>query len=262
MTVPVIVAVAGVSVTILLWQVRIDSNQRNLEQHFDLATQHRSDAIERELRAHLAAVAMLGGLRGAENAIDTTVFADVSRAALDANAGAIQALEWIPRVTDAEREASEAGMERVYSGFGIRERDADGLFVSARDRAEYFPVTLVEPLEGNEAAVGFDLASNPARLETLERARDTGALVVTRRIRLVQETGGFLAEIKAEDGLKRIPVVVLTTAKADEDVLASYDLHANCYINKPVDLEQFMRVVKSIEDFWLTVVRLPSEAAA
>jgi chemotaxis family two-component system response regulator Rcp1 len=70
-----------------------------------------------------------------------------------------------------------------------------------------------------------------------------------------------LAEIKADPRLKRIPVVVLTTSSAEEDILKTYDLHANCYVTKPVDLEQFMHVVKSIEDFWVTVVKLPSEDA-
>jgi CheY-like chemotaxis protein len=69
-----------------------------------------------------------------------------------------------------------------------------------------------------------------------------------------------LAEIKADDDLKRIPVVVLTTSSAEVDILKSYSLHANCYITKPVDLEQFVQVVKSIDDFWLTIVRLPGEA--
>jgi two-component system, chemotaxis family, response regulator Rcp1 len=68
-----------------------------------------------------------------------------------------------------------------------------------------------------------------------------------------------LAEIKADDELKRIPVVVLTTSSAEVDILKSYSLHANCYITKPVDLEQFVQVVKSIDDFWLTIVRLPGE---
>jgi chemotaxis family two-component system response regulator Rcp1 len=68
-----------------------------------------------------------------------------------------------------------------------------------------------------------------------------------------------LAEIKKDDDLKRIPVVVLTISKEEEDVLRSYNLHANCYITKPIDFEQFMKVVRSIEDFWMTVVRLPSD---
>jgi two-component system, chemotaxis family, response regulator Rcp1 len=68
-----------------------------------------------------------------------------------------------------------------------------------------------------------------------------------------------LAEIKSDNKLKRIPVVILTTSKDEEDVLKAYDLHANCYIAKPVDFDQFTTVVKSIEDFWLTFVKLPRE---
>ena len=68
-----------------------------------------------------------------------------------------------------------------------------------------------------------------------------------------------LAEIKTDEDLKRIPVVILTTSQSEEDILKSYDLNANCYITKPVDLDKFIEVVKSIEEFWLTIVKLPSE---
>jgi len=66
-----------------------------------------------------------------------------------------------------------------------------------------------------------------------------------------------LAELKADPDLKRIPVVILTSSKAEEDIFKSYNLYANCYVTKPVDLERFVKVVKSIEDFWLTTVKLP-----
>jgi CheY-like chemotaxis protein len=66
-----------------------------------------------------------------------------------------------------------------------------------------------------------------------------------------------LAELKADDTLKTIPVVVLTTSRAEQDVLRAYQLHANCYITKPVDFQQFLEVVRSIESFWLFVVTLP-----
>jgi CheY-like chemotaxis protein len=69
-----------------------------------------------------------------------------------------------------------------------------------------------------------------------------------------------LAEIKQDDELKRIPVVIMTSSKREQDVLRAYNNHANCYVTKPVDLEQFLGVVRKIEDFWLTVVRLPSAA--
>jgi CheY-like chemotaxis protein len=66
-----------------------------------------------------------------------------------------------------------------------------------------------------------------------------------------------LKEIKGDGDLKQIPVVILTTSTAEQDILRTYDFHANCYITKPVDFEQFLRVVKAIEDFWLIVVKLP-----
>lgn len=67
-----------------------------------------------------------------------------------------------------------------------------------------------------------------------------------------------LADIKNDPYLRRIPVVVLTTSEAEQDVIESYDLHANCYITKPMDLAQFIKVVQTIEDFWFTIVKLPS----
>ena len=68
-----------------------------------------------------------------------------------------------------------------------------------------------------------------------------------------------LAEIKAHENLRCIPVVVLTTSQSEKDVLTAYSLNANCYITKPVDLDRFIKVVRAIEEFWLTLVRLPSE---
>jgi chemotaxis family two-component system response regulator Rcp1 len=70
----------------------------------------------------------------------------------------------------------------------------------------------------------------------------------------------ILEEIKLDPSLKSIPVVVLTTSTAEEDVLRSYQLHANCYITKPVDLDQFLKIVKAIDSFWLAIVKLPSVA--
>ena len=69
----------------------------------------------------------------------------------------------------------------------------------------------------------------------------------------------LLEEIKSDEKLKRIPVVVLTTSKAQEDIYRMYEQHANCYITKPIDLDQFIEVVKSIDNFWLTIVKLPAE---
>lgn len=67
-----------------------------------------------------------------------------------------------------------------------------------------------------------------------------------------------LKEIKEDENLKRIPVAVITISSAEEDILKSYNLHANCYIQKPIGIDQFVKVVQSIEDFWFTIVTLPS----
>ena len=72
----------------------------------------------------------------------------------------------------------------------------------------------------------------------------------------------LLGIIKADDNLRNIPVVVLTTSQSEKDILESYDLRANCYITKPVDLDQFLVVVISIQEFWLSIVKLPANRAA
>ncbi|MBN2555670.1 MAG: response regulator [Anaerolineales bacterium] len=66
-----------------------------------------------------------------------------------------------------------------------------------------------------------------------------------------------LADVKKDESLKRIPVVVLTTSEAEEDILRTYDLHANCYVTKPVELDQFIKIVHTIETFWFNIVQLP-----
>ena len=67
-----------------------------------------------------------------------------------------------------------------------------------------------------------------------------------------------LSEVKSDPSLRRIPVVILTSSKAEEDIVKTYDLHANCYISKPVDITQFIKIAHVLEDFWFTVVKLPS----
>ncbi|MDZ4833329.1 MAG: response regulator [Candidatus Melainabacteria bacterium] len=66
-----------------------------------------------------------------------------------------------------------------------------------------------------------------------------------------------LAEIKADERLKSIPVVILTTSQSEEDILKSYNLHASCYVAKPIDLDQFRKIIKSIDEFWFSAVRYP-----
>jgi two-component system, chemotaxis family, response regulator Rcp1 len=95
-------------------------------------------------------------------------------------------------------------------------------------------------------------------LEFLHRADRPRPDIILLDLNLPRMDGReLLGRIKADPELKRIPVVILTTSQAEQDILRSYDLHANCYITKPVDLDQFMVVVRSVENFWFTIVRLP-----
>ena len=121
----------------------------------------------------------------------------------------------------------------------------------------------VEALKENKFHVNLDVTRDG--MEALEFLRQQGQYADARRPDLIlldlnlprKDGREVLAEIKSDPDLQRIPVVILTTSQAEEDIVRTYNLHANCYVTKPVDLDQFIRVVKSIEEFWLTIVRLP-----
>jgi two-component system, chemotaxis family, response regulator Rcp1 len=117
-----------------------------------------------------------------------------------------------------------------------------------------------------EARVRNNLTWIPDGIEALAYLRREGIYEGVRRPDIIlldlniprKDGRELLAEIKADARLKQIPVVVLTTSQAEEDIFKAYHLNANCYISKPVDLDQFNRIVRNIEDFWLKTVRLPS----
>ncbi len=117
-----------------------------------------------------------------------------------------------------------------------------------------------------EAKVINNLTVLKDGVEALAVLRQEGSYAAAKRPHLIlldlnlprKDGREVLAQIKADDALRRIPVVVLTTSEDEQDVLKSYNLHANCYVTKPVDLERFIKVVRSIEDFWLGIVVLPA----
>lgn len=121
----------------------------------------------------------------------------------------------------------------------------------------------VEALKESKVLNNLHVASDG--VEALEFLRKQGKFAKAPRPDLIlldlnlprKDGREVLAEIKDDESLRRIPVVVLTVSSADEDILRSYNLHANCYITKPVDFDQFTKVVKQIEDFWFTIVKLP-----
>lgn len=146
--------------------------------------------------------------------------------------------------------------------------------MTPRMMSEIIDVLLVEDNEG-DARLAIEAMRDSKIRNTLHHVRDgEEAMAFLRKqgrhaeaprpdlilldLNLPRKDGRqVLEEIKHDEDLKRIPVVILTVSNAEEDILRAYNLHANCFISKPIDFGQFMKVVRSIEDFWLTIVRLP-----
>ncbi|TAK29843.1 MAG: PAS domain S-box protein [Chloroflexota bacterium] len=173
----------GLFVIVGKWE---DERERD---RFDEDVASMTSRLERSLASDREVLGSIGGLYAASVSVDRTEFGVFVAGALSRHPH-IQALEWIPFVPSSERRAyEESARADGYPGFQFTEKDSQGNIVPASERPAYFPVYYVEPLVGNEVALGFDLGSNPERLEALERARDSGTFAATSRITLVQETG-------------------------------------------------------------------------
>ena len=175
----------------------VELNDREHQRRFDQVAEARFDQIEKRIDRTVSVLLAIAGFYAGSQEVTRDEF----RAFVAAlgKLQAVQALEWIPRVAQAQRATLEdAARKDGFPDFAFTERQSQGNMIRAAKRAEYFPVYFVEPYVGNETALGFDLSSDAARLEALNRARDSGELVATSRITLVQETGdqfGFLVFI-------------------------------------------------------------------
>ena len=169
--------------------------QRQIKQDFDRRTEGVSNSLANTFADYLDVVYSIEGLYHSSIKVRKQEFLSFVQQAFTRHAG-IQALEWIPRVPASRRSAFErTAREDGNAEFRIWERSASGQSVEVTARPEYFPVYFVEPLAGNEKALGFDLASEPTRLDALTRAAATGEPAATGRIQLVQESQqsyGFL----------------------------------------------------------------------
>lgn len=130
------------------------------------------------------------------------------------------------------------------------------------DSADDIEFTLAA-LQGTKLANDINVVNDG--VEAMEYLRREGKYKSVRKPSLVlldlnmprKDGREVLTEMKADPEFRQIPVVILTTSQAEEDIVRSYDLHANCYISKPVDLQSLSKIVQSIDDFWFGVVRLP-----
>ena len=183
----------SVTVTSFVYASRWEQNE--IARAFDRRADILADAIRKSLDGHLEVLHSIGGLYASSPDVDRRRFRVFVERSL-ARHPSIQALSWDLRVADAERAAyEEAARQDGYPNFEITEQILPGKLGPAARRDEYATVYYIEPYERNESALGFDVASDPTRLEALTRARDTGEPAATARARLIQETGrqlGFL----------------------------------------------------------------------
>jgi PAS domain S-box-containing protein len=183
-----VLVVIGVLPTLGIFVILRDLEWKNVRAHFDSVARERLDALETNVDLTVNNLVSVDAFFDASHLVERAEFTRFTAHLLAQNK-AIQALEWIPQVPKNLRSNYErAARQEGFSSFQFTERHATGEMVRAGDREEYFPVFYVEPFTGNEKALGFDLASNAARREALQRAAATGRMVATSRVVLVQET--------------------------------------------------------------------------
>ncbi len=182
----------GVLLSVFLFNNSRDLENNRIEFEFMESAKNRVSAFNKLIADYLHELEALDAFYSASNVVTRSDF-HVFTSKLMTHYRGTQALEWIPRVSYSELPDYEAAARKEgFSDFRVSEHNDQGMLVKAGDRQEYFPVYYVEPLKGNENALGFDLASNSERLKGLNKARNTGLPSATSRIRLVQDKeGGF-----------------------------------------------------------------------
>ena len=189
-----LVAATGILLTAILFQEARQRELNNFQLQFERDAAMRCNLIAQKMEECIVVIKGLQRFFDGSLHVDQKGFATFTVPFL-AERKELQALEWIPRIAMAERTSYEEMRQREIPNFLITERGPNEDTIPAGVRKSYYPVFYVEPLKGNEKAVGFDLGSDPTRRAALEKARDTGRPTATERIRLVQETGeqyGFL----------------------------------------------------------------------
>jgi len=181
-----LLVLAGVGLSLAAFVVEKDREDAKTRERFVTAAAERASALRRTIERGLNEIEMLGAYYLSSVEVTRDEFHQFVTAQLAHNR-AVRALAWVPRVPRAQR-AEQAARLAGFPQFRITQRGAHGAAVAA-DRDEYFPVCFMEPYRGNEAALGFDLCSEPTRRQALEQSGRTGAMRATGRITLAQETG-------------------------------------------------------------------------
>ena len=235
---------------------------RQIAAEFRLASEEHVSSIQAELSHDLNSLAMVATLLATYPQMDRARFRRLV-APLRASRSSVQALEWAPRIRDRDRAGYEERVRNELPGYRITEQSSSGEVVRAAKREEYFPVHFVEPLSGNEPAVGFDLASEAVRREALARARDLGNGAATARITLVQERShqfGFLVVVPRYRGGTTPPTVEGRREQLEGFVLGVFRVAAvveHALVNRRprgIDLHVYDRAAPPTEQFLYTYI--------
>lgn len=184
---PVVVFLTGVAASWLVYSAERNNQRLQVSNRFTEAASIRASAIRRAFEHGVDTSESIVALFAASEEVTREEFHSFSQPLL-AGHPAVQGVSWAPLVRHAERADIEQAAGRSIAGFRFTRREAQGRMATAPEAETYVPVLYLEPLAGNEAAAGFDLSSDADRRQALETARDTGTVVTTGRIRLVQET--------------------------------------------------------------------------
>ncbi|NEP42859.1 MAG: diguanylate cyclase, partial [Okeania sp. SIO2H7] len=169
-----------------------DWERQKISIEFEALAKSKALAIEREVDRSLEVLLSMRGFYESSEEVSREEFKQFVKSPLS-RLESIEALEWIPRVTASEREEYEARAKiDGYPNFEFKVRNEKGEMVTSGKREEYFPVYYLEPYQGNEEVLGFDLASNWERLKAVEKARHSGKAIATESIKLIQDEYGFL----------------------------------------------------------------------
>jgi len=209
-----IVAILGTLLSVLLgWQL-YTFESRNISHEFQLHVDEEIEFINREIDLNFYAIHALEAFFKTQKNVSREQFESFSKDLLIHHPN-IQALEWAPKISHANRVQFETLIQQNNPTFAISERNADGILSKANQRMTYYPITFIEPHAGNASAHGFDLGSNTARETALKRAGNTGTLVITETIELVQD------EDKANALLAFMPIYegMPTTQKLRNELL-------------------------------------------
>ncbi len=192
----VVVVFLGTLISVFLFAIVRNAERERLQIEFERRSGNRAAALQKAIDHEMEILYSISGLYAASREVTRRQFREFVKGILPRGEKAIQALEWVPRVLDSDRSAYEEAARRDgLVDFQITEGRAKGQIARAERRSEYFPIYYVEPLEGNETLLGFDMASNDASRAALGWVRDAGEAVATERFRLAQEVGrpyGFL----------------------------------------------------------------------